>query len=294
MTMNKISLAYETLIGNFIQWATTEDNLRAVVMIGSRARSDHPADEWSDLDLIFFSNDPTPFWESADWIQSAGKPMLSFTEPLPAGDGFERRVLYDGGLDVDFVPLKNDALVWMSENGPPPDFADMLRRGVRILLDKDGTLERVLKRVPEPPHYTPPSEAEFLNLINDFWFHTVWTGKHIRRGELWWGKSCCDGYLKNMLRQMLEWHAHVNHPGTDTWLRGRFLEEWIDPRARASLPEIYARYNEEDVWLALTATLELFRWLSMETAHSLGYEYPLEGMEFATELVHQMDPGRKK
>jgi predicted nucleotidyltransferase len=30
-------------------------SIRAAVVIGSRARVDHPADEWSDLDVLIFA-----------------------------------------------------------------------------------------------------------------------------------------------------------------------------------------------------------------------------------------------
>ncbi|NBD35360.1 MAG: aminoglycoside adenylyltransferase, partial [Chloroflexi bacterium] len=145
-----------------------------------------------------------------------------------------------------------------------------------------------------PPAYEPPEEAEFLNVVNDFWYHTVWTGKHVRRGELWWGKSCCDGYLKHLLHQMLTWHTHATQPDeVDTWMRGRFLEEWADARAVAALPEIFAHYDEEDVWRALLSTMELFHWLAVETATALGYSYPHAGEAHARDLVQEMFAGRE-
>jgi aminoglycoside 6-adenylyltransferase len=71
-------------------------------------------------------------------------------------------------------------------------------------------------------------------------------------------------------------------------MRGRFLEEWADARAVAALPAIFAHYEAQDVWRALLATMELFRWLAMETAELLGYAYPSFGAERATEMVHKL------
>ena len=157
----------------------------------------------------------------------------------------------------------------------------------------DGFSERLQGIQVEPPPYRPPAESEFLNLVNDFWYHTVWTGKHLRRGELWWAKSCCDNYLKNLLRQMMEWHTRAaKGEDVDTWMRGRFLEEWADPRAVDSLPAVFAHYHQEDVWRALTETMELFRWLSIETADLLGYSYPTFGAERAAELTQALFSGR--
>ena len=284
--MDEVAAAYEQLIERFIQWAQTEDNIRAAVVIGSRARLDHPADEWSDLDVLIFASNPEPYWATANWLHHVGNPWLTFVEPTPDGGGFERRALFEGGLDVDFVPGPVADLQAMLDQGFPPDIADMIHRGVRFLVDKDGFSERLQSIKIDPPPYSPPAESEFLNLVNDFWYHTVWTGKHLRRGELWWAKSCCDGYLKHLLRQMMEWHTRVSKgEGIDTWMRGRFLEEWADARAVESLPVVFAHYDEEDVWRALMATMELFRWLAVETADLLGYSYPSFGEERTTEFV---------
>ena len=55
---------------------------------------------------------------------------------------------------------------------------------------------------------------------------------------------------------------------------GRFLEEWADPRALEALPSTFAAYDADDLGRALLATLELFRWLAIETAERWGYPYP--------------------
>jgi aminoglycoside 6-adenylyltransferase len=181
----------------------------------------------------------------------------------------------------------------MLDQGLVPDIADIVHRGVRVLVDKEGISERLEGIEIEPPPPAPPAESEFLNLVNDFWYHTVWSGKHLRRGELWWAKSCCDSYLKHLLRQMMEWHTHASRDDeVDTWMRGRFLEEWADSRAVDALPSVFAHYDEADVWRALMATMRLFRWLAVETADALGYPYPSFGEERATELVQGMFSGR--
>ncbi len=49
---------YEELIARFTNWAQAEENIRAAFIFGSRARRDHPADEWADLDLLFLAEKP--------------------------------------------------------------------------------------------------------------------------------------------------------------------------------------------------------------------------------------------
>jgi aminoglycoside 6-adenylyltransferase len=289
--LEKTAPTYDTLIERFVAWAKNEDNIRAVVVIGSRARTeDHPADEWSDLDLLILAHDPGPLIETTGWLNAVGTPWLTFVEPTPGDGGFERRVLFAGGLDVDFAPIPADEIRRMKGRPLPPVMDDILRRGVRIILDKDGFAGMLPKPEELPaPAETRPAESDFLNRVNDFWYHAVWTAKRMRRGELWRAHSCCDMYLKNLLRQMLEWHARATNPGTvDTWMRGRFLEEWASPRAAKALSFAFAHHNPEDVWRALRVTMDLFRGLAIETADALGYPYPSSGEEKARTLVEDM------
>ncbi len=47
--MNQENETYEKLIERFINWAEKEENVSAALIIGSRVRTDYPADEWAVL-----------------------------------------------------------------------------------------------------------------------------------------------------------------------------------------------------------------------------------------------------
>ena len=46
-----------------------------------------------------------------------------------------------------------------------------------------------------------------INMINDFFFHTIWASKKILRGELWTAKMCIDAYLKKYLLKITEMYS---------------------------------------------------------------------------------------
>lgn len=263
-------------------------------MIGSRARTDHPADAWSDLDVLAFVYQPEQFVESARWAAEIAPYWLTFVERPGNGSTWERRTLFADGLDVDIVLNPADWLDSMLLNEKdqplPPDISDMIRRGLKILVDKDGKLAQILRLPLFPSGLSPkPTEAEFINAVSDFWYHTLWSVKHLRRGELWWGKSCVDMYLKGHLQRMLEWHAQAMcGERVDTWLRGRFLEEWADPDAVEQLGDCFAHYDARDVARALRGTMRLYRWLEDDTASAWGYHPPVEGENKAAEMAHEL------
>ena len=61
-------LNYDVLIQRIINWAESNPYVRAALILGSRARTDHPADEWSDLDVLVFASNPDQFIHSSDWL----------------------------------------------------------------------------------------------------------------------------------------------------------------------------------------------------------------------------------
>ena len=218
--MNQTAVAYERLIEKFVKWAQTQRDIRAAVIIGSRARVVRPADEWSDLDIVIIATDPERYMSRTDWLENIGNPWITFLERTGTGDEMERRVLFEGGLDVDFafIPQRRvQQLVYLLRVrkrfpqilGLLPkakvrqirqgiaDFSDTLHRGTRVLLDRDGIVAHFALITVETPPPRPPTQSEFLEVINDFWYHAVWTAKKLRRGELWTAKPVFDTSMRN-------------------------------------------------------------------------------------------------
>ena len=289
--------AYVPLIDRFLLWAQAEDNLRFAMIIGSQARTERPADEFSDLDMMLLVRHPQPLLDSAAWLEQIGEPWLTFIERTGDNLGWERRALFAPGLDVDFALFPLEMGQVLASGNAPAGALDVFRRGYRILLDKENLTQPLTSLFentwqPGVTQTQPPDAGEFAQVVNDFWYHVLWSARHLRRGELWWGKSGVDGYLKQLLLRMLEWHTQANRPGVDTWLRGRFLEQWADPRAVQALQACYAHYNSEDTWRALFATRDLFHWLSLEVAEKRGFSYPTAGAQNASALAEQIAPSK--
>jgi aminoglycoside 6-adenylyltransferase len=276
--MTKTEKAYDALISRITAWAENRPDIRAVMIQGSRARSVMPADEWSDLDLAVMTTAPDFYLDSAEWLSELGRYWLTFTEATADG-GRERRVLFEDGLDADFsiIPVSGIQQFLISGMPLPEDAAYTLRRGIRILSDKDGLLGRLLQLDIKPHIDKPPSENDYLELVNDFLYHYIWTLKKLRRGELWAAIGCSDAYMKHRLLRMAEWHAHAFHGVSyDTWHQGRYLEKWADPRVLEGLTRSFAHFDPDNIRTALLETYRLFRLLAVEVADKLHYNYPAD------------------
>src|SRR5947208_15849603 len=100
----------DELLERFLVWTQQRDDLRAALVVGSRARTDRPADAWSDLDIVIITTDPDRYLASGDWVAELRTPWLTFLEETAVGNERERRVLYEDAVDVDFAILPCDAI----------------------------------------------------------------------------------------------------------------------------------------------------------------------------------------
>lgn len=270
-------------------WAAERDDVRALLVVGSQARRDAPADRWSDLDLILLVDDPRPYLEDASWVEELGTPVVTFLEATLDGH-WERRVLYETGEDVDFVLFPAAVLdrLEQSENATA-----LVRRGYRVLLDRIGLAGRLERIASTRTPLAPPTAHEFRELAGDFWYHALWTAKKLRRGEVFSAKECLDAYLKARLTTLLRWHARAVDPSVDTWHGGRFLERWADPGALAALERAYARYDLRDVARALWETVDLWQGLEEEVARRLDLDVGLDHADLRRRLAAVVpDPRR--
>lgn len=271
---------FQAIVDNFIRWGESSDKLYAALIVGSQARTDHPADEYSDIDIIMFVDDLAFFLSSDQWLKDIGDYHVSFIENSLAG-GQEIRVLFDGALDVDFMLLsKNDI------NALAGELLTILERGYRILIDKIGLQNIIPPLDAAKQSYNLLTEQEFKNTVNDFWYHSVWTAKKLRRGELWTAKFCVDSYMKRILLSIIECHAHAIHRlDYDTWHSGRFIEEWAESWIVEKLTLCFSHYNKDDIKNALLSTMALFHSVAVEIAEKLDFQYPKAADMYATAWV---------
>jgi aminoglycoside 6-adenylyltransferase len=227
-------------------WADAQPDVRAVLLVGSQARMDTPADEFSDVDLGLFVDDPDCYLRDGGWVRSFGEPLLTLLEPTAVGGFEERRVLFRDGLEVDFSILPAAVA-----KAPPPEADAVVGRGFRVVYDDIGLddLEPV-----GTPTASPPTQASLEQLSNDFWYHVLWGAKKLRRGELLLANQVCNCYLTALLVELARWRAHER----DTWHRYRFFERWAGDEVAEALGATFARYEAADIARALRAKGELF------------------------------------
>lgn len=245
------------------RWAERRADVHALVLVGSRARDEQPADAWSDHDFVVVVDHDVPFLATDNWIAELGPPLLSFVERAAAGGLRERRVLFAHGADADFTLLpvaQLDAVLARR------DVSGVFARGVRVLVDKG-----VLAELPTEAVATP---VDYPALVHEFWYRAILTARKLRRGELHVGADGCNCALRRLLRRALELEARA--AGRDAWHQGRFFERWAEPAWRARMSRTIASEDASEAARAIYVACDLFSDVCAGLRERHGFEVAIE------------------
>ena len=254
------------------------------------------SDELSDVDLLVVTTRLRRFLDPR-WLESLDPtPLFSWTYHPPLGGDPVHQSIFEGPLVVDIAPLSKSQALLTGMSIEAVRRLPLLRRvlpgasskldtwqrvatlGTKVLLDKDGVTDRMLRRAgPAPDLREPPGNREFLNTVYSLFGLCLWESKQLVRGELWMALGTIDPHVKACLLQMLEWHAlATSRAPIETWYGGRKFQAWADARWTAAAQKTWPTFELDAAWDALTSTLELFSQVASETAEAFGYRYPRE------------------
>jgi hypothetical protein len=248
---------------------------------------------------MFITTKPKRYAENNAWMREISTLWIGVMSPdetfgglVPVFCGFS---VYEDGLAADFFVLSNARAQWMMRlvgllnryprlrrwlpdriADPGIELGELFRRGVRVLVDKDGLAERLraaVVAIPAKP-ILPPSRRAFQHAVDDFLVGPPRVAANLRRGRLMAAMKVLDLGKRDLLRWM-EWHARAKNDwkNNQTEYRLKWIDRWADPRALETLPRIYSRYETDDMWRTLFKMMELFGWLVAETAELQGYDY---------------------
>src|SRR5438309_2402701 len=274
------------VIDRLVQWAKNQSLVRAMVLESSRASDRASVDILSDFDVLLVVSDTRPYSQDETWLQDFGKILVLFRDKgrTHGLTTYNRLVLYGDGTKIDYIVWPVALLQRVLSASRLPDLLD---QGYQVLVDKDDLAHRL-----KPPTYTAyipkkPTEKEYLALVEEFWWETIYVAKNLWRDELVSAKYNLDFVMKfELLRRLLEWRIELDHnwswkPGAG----GRGLKKYLDSRTWGELASTYVGANVDENWDALFQTTALFRRSAIEVSDALGYRYPYELEERVTSYL---------
>jgi aminoglycoside 6-adenylyltransferase len=260
--------SFDAVLARVLRWAEAEDAARVVVLTSTRARAEGPPDELSDYDIIVSLEDIDRF----DAAAAYGAPAARWGDEhdVHGTMTFFRGVVYADGVKVDWTLWPANVPGLIAEHG----LTDDLDVGYRVLLDKDRATERWTEPTYRAHIPLRPTEAQYLALVEEFWWSATYVAKARARQELLFMRFVLDVDITHgALRQMLEWLIETGRgwewkPGA----HGRGIERELPSDLAEELAAARGSFER---------TAALFRRAAREVGDALGYAYP----QFADDAV---------
>jgi aminoglycoside 6-adenylyltransferase len=276
MTTLHPQLELDDILRRLIAWAESRPAIRAMLLTSTRAVPTAPVDALSDYDVILVTVDIQPFHAKRDWLRDFGEVLVAYWDPIHPDHGLEvfgNVVQYADGLKIDFTLWPVTLMQQIVAKSQLPEELDA---GYRVLLDKDSLTEQL----PAPTYRaylpTPPDEATFQRVVEEFFSDVPYVAKCLWRDELLPAKWCLDYDMKHLyLLPLLEWRLQSDHNWSlKIGALGKGLKKHLSPARWSQLERTYAGADIEENWTALFATIRLYGQVASEVADRLGYTYP--------------------
>lgn len=277
--------AEQEVLDLIMNFTTKDENIRAVLLNGSRANPNAIRDIFQDFDIACLVNDVSPYVRNEKVPGFFGEILIlqepdNMQDPPPEKNGHYAYLMQfkDGNrIDLSFHPLDqlktilNDSLTI-------------------VLLDKDGIAGNL------PPSsdigYLPakPTDKQFQDCCNEFWWCTPYVAKGLWRGELTYARHMMDVVVREeQLMKMLVWYFGVKTgfkeaPGKF----GKYLKKRVEPEIWAELERTYSDANCENIWESLFTMGHLFRHLANVVASEFGFQYPQQDDDNVSEFIRRI------
>lgn len=265
----------DDVVSRILRWAGPEEAVRVVVLTSTRARPGGPPDTLSDYDVVVALDDVGRF----DAAAAYGTPAAGWGDEhsVHGTEALFRGVVYEDGVKVDWTLWPANVPALVGEHG----LTDALDVGYRVLLDKDGATAGW-----PPPTFRAhipvrPSEAEYVALVEEFWWSATYVAKARARDERLFARFVLAGDLtQGTLLRMLEWLVETGRdwdwkPGA----YGRGIERELAPELAAELDAAAGSFER---------TVELFRRVAREVGERLGYAYPQRADDVVSLYVERL------
>lgn len=250
--------------------AQNDDNVRAVIMNGSRVNPNAKKDPFQDFDIVYFVRDVEPYKKNEAFIEPFGERMImqlpeDMIDPPADNDGHYTYLMqFLDGTRIDLALFSLENISALTANSLTV-----------VLLDKD----HLIPELPPPSdrNYLPkkPTAKLFDDCCNEFWWVNPYVAKGLWRGELTYTKYMLDVVVREELMKMLVWYFGIQtdfrkSPGK----LGKYLRECLDPEIWNLLQRTYADSQPEHIWDSLFAMGDLFRRVGRSVAEYFGFRYP--------------------
>jgi aminoglycoside 6-adenylyltransferase len=263
-----------------LEFADADDNIRAVLLEGSRADPDGLVDQWSDYDVAFITRSNSPYLADGwfeEFARQFGRVAVARQpdDPSLLDDGHDPDQHYAyltqfaDGLRLD---LTFETVVFLA--------TVELDSATKVLRDKDGIIGRHEPSGRDGLTHAPTAR-QFAACCDEFWWTIPYMAKAVVRGQVLAASELLGRTVRPEFAQMLSWLAVARH-GSPVAL-GKHLDRiagYVPAGQYATLLASYVGADLGNVTASLLGLARAFDPLAATVAEAFG-------------LTHDAGPGNR-
>ncbi|MFP3833487.1 AadS family aminoglycoside 6-adenylyltransferase [Chryseobacterium sp. SIMBA_028] len=268
----------EEKLEQIIQWAEENQDIRTVLLTSSLVNPYAPVDNFSDLDVELVFENRNAYEVNHEWIRLFGEPISMIEENDTVFDGKHamKMVLYKDHVKVDFKLYQvSDFCEEVKEETLPEDW-DL---GYKVLVDKDNLTIDLKSPTYQSVMIHKPTEQDFKQLLNDFWWDTTYVAKCLKRGDIFYAKFMSENILRSdYLVPLIEWYIASFHGWNNitTNKHGRLFKKYLSADLWDRVESTFSGSDINENWTALFACADLVHELGADLAEKLNFTYPAQ------------------
>lgn len=257
------------VIDTLVDYAENDENIRAVLMEGSRAFGE--VDQYSDYDVVYVTRSSEPYFGGAILpflVERFGEIAVMQTPDNGAPhDVYTHLVQFANGIRID---LTFNSISFLSRTP--------LESATVILLDKDERFKGVTKPSDADFWLKRPDATAFGNHCNQFWWCSPYVAKAVARGQMLHALETLNERVRKEYAVMLSFLAGAGN-GWERVNPGKHctnIKHLLPPDETHyydALLSSFVQANADEISVALDRLMSEYHSLAATVARVLGYVY---------------------
>lgn len=259
----------DSVLQVFFEYADKDDNIRGILLEGSRAFGS--VDQYSDYDIVLVTKSSEPYFNSAFLpflIEHFGEiAVMQTPDNGDPHDVYTHLIQFASGVRIDLTFNSLDFL-----NRTPLESATI------VLMDKDAFFTEIISPSDSDFWVKKPSEETFCQHCNEFWWCSPYVAKAICRGQTLHALELLSECIRTEYVFMLScligirynWNS-LNLGKHNTNMEKIFLPE--DMLYLDALMESYVNADNTQIRYALNNLMEKFHAIALFVSGALNYGY---------------------
>jgi aminoglycoside 6-adenylyltransferase len=271
----------EEVIALILNVAICDDRIRAVLLNGSRANPKAIKDTFQDFDIIYIVSEINTFLNDHAWIDIFGeRVILQMPEEMTFGDkdenAFHYLMLFKDGNRIDLTIFPVEKL----KNEFKQDSLTLL------LLDKDHFFEKLPPPGDKDYLIKRPTEKEFTDSCNEFWWVSTYVVKGLWRNEITYAKDMFEGPVRSMFMKIIEWHIGILTGFSVSFGQaGKNIKKYFSPSGYDKILSTYPDSNPYNIWNSLFIMTGIFSDIANQIAQVVDFNYNIDEDHKVTEYL---------